>query len=281
MPDKFDLALEIAQTHPNAVARYLESYSAVAASTFIDAVPDKLSSNILQTMLPYHAAKCLENMSADAAAKYLSALELRTMVSILRHMREANRNQIIVALPRQLSARASILMRYPLSVIGAWLNPTILTLPADCSAADAKARLSREGYVDFHRVYVVDTEQHLVGTFRLSQLLTIDDARHLRDFLDPAPSPLRANLSLEAALESPGWSENDFLPVVDRQDRVIGILRYADLRAAIMKPQARKTDERGSDTLMDLAETCYLGLADVMNTSLSIRHSNSNEEIGT
>jgi len=55
MPGKFELALDIAATHPQSVARYLEDYPVGSVSSFIDAVPDDLSASILKSMLPYHA----------------------------------------------------------------------------------------------------------------------------------------------------------------------------------------------------------------------------------
>jgi hypothetical protein len=56
---------------------------------------------------------------------------------------------------------------------------------------------------------------------------------------------------------------------VDRTGQLIGVLRYADLRAATTMVRSRKPDADLSGTFMDLAESCYLGLAEVLNTSLA------------
>lgn len=270
MPDKFDLALEIAATHPQSVARYLEEHAPTSASSFIDAAPDKFSTQILESMLPYHAAKCLESLPVAAAARYIAALEVRFAAAILRHVPEISRNGIVSAMPRQMAARTTILLRYPLSVVGAWLNPAIMVLPLDCRIAEARTRVLREGYVDFHRIYIVDTEQRISGYIRLFHLMQAEDSRHLSEILEPSPPPLRANMSLTAALENQRWLESDYLPVINRQERLIGVVRYADLRAAVSKPRAYTVEDDISGSFMDLAETCYLGLADVLNTSLAM-----------
>ncbi|NQV44752.1 MAG: magnesium transporter [Rhodospirillales bacterium] len=280
MPDKFDLALEIAATHPKSVARYLEESPSDSASAFIDAVPDDLSSSILRSMLPYHAAKCIDQLATDAAGRYLSALEPRFAASIVRHVGTDRRDALVGAMTRPAAARVAILLRYPLSVVGAWINPTLPTLPLDCRIAEAKARILREGYADHHRIFVVDDDQGLAGFVRLFDLLDVELDRPLIDFLQSAPGSLRAGTSLDIALDDQNWLNNDFLPVVDRHERLIGVLRYAVLRAAVSGPKTRIMEDGVSDTFMDLAEACYLGLADVMKTSLATEPPRTGSEGG-
>jgi len=278
MPDKFTLALEIAETHPETVARYLEDQSPTSASSFIDAVPDTLSTRILESMLPYHAAKCIDNLSVAAAAKYIAALESRFAASILRHVGEETRDAIIAAMPKRHATRVKILLNYSLSVVGAWVNPTIMALPLNCRVNEAKARILREGYPDYNRVYVINADQSLAGFVRMVHFLADDDNRLLADVMEPSPLPLPANMSIEAALDDKSWLSGDYLPVMDRKERLLGILRYADIRATTLKPVSRTPDDNMAGTFMNLAENCYLGLADVLNTSLAIDPARPTEE---
>lgn len=279
MPDKFSLALEIAETHPETVARYLEDQSPTSASSFIDAVPDTLSTRILESMLPYHAAKCIDNLSVGDAAKYIAALESRFAASILRHVGEESREAIIAAMPRRHAARVKILLSYSLTVVGAWVNPTIMSLPLNCRIGEAKARILREGYPDYHRVYVINADQSLAGFVRLVHFLGDNDSRLLTEVMEPAAASLSANMSIEAALDDTSWLSGDYLPVMDRKERLLGILRYADIRAATLKPVTRTSDDDNlSGTFMNLAENCYLGLADVLNTSLAVEPQRTTEE---
>ena len=112
MADKFDLVLEIAATHPHIVARYLEEHAPDSASSLIDAVPDALSTKIVQSMLPYHAAKCLGQLPPEAAAKYLANLESRFAATILRHLPDATQRRLLGTMSPQAAARVAILLRY-------------------------------------------------------------------------------------------------------------------------------------------------------------------------
>jgi Mg/Co/Ni transporter MgtE len=267
--DTFDLLIDIANTHAHVVARYLEEHPPEASAALIHAVPNATSTKIFQSMLPYHAAKCLTHLPHEAAVGYLSALEARFAATILRHTRDETRRQLLGRMTPQAAARVGILLRYSHSVVGAWLNPTILVLPGDLKIADARTRLKADSYADYHRIYVVDSEHRPAGFVQMHHLLHADDSDQLHEYVEALPTALPANMSLDQALEIDSWRNTDYLPVVDREGQLIGILRYADLRAATSKLPNRKIEGDLSDTMMDLAESCYLGLADVLNTSLA------------
>ncbi len=270
MHGKFAIATQFAEAYPQQAARILEELLPTNSSAFIDAVPDGQSVGILAAMLPYHAAKCISLMAASSAAKYLSGLDPKIAANILRHIETEKSEAILGELPRRQSIRIAIILNYSPSMVGAWLEPNVLTLPSECTVREAKQRLINERYMDFHRIYIVDQSGKVTGFVKLVHLFGADEAsvvqKHAERFFDV----LRASTSLDAALEHPAWSKSDYLPVVDRQRKFLGVLRYAALRSAISRPTS--TDEVGHDvstTILDLAETCYLGLAEVMSASLA------------
>lgn len=269
MSEKFTIAQHFVETYPHDAARVLEEMSAAPASGFIDAVHDKHSVRILSSMLPYHAAKCISTLSPAAAARYLTGLQPRTVANIMRYMTADGREQVLSLLPRRISSQVSIILTYSLSMAGSWLEPTVLTLPLQCTVSEAKARLRNEDYADFHRVYVVDENETLIGFVRLASLIRGNDDHPLNNYIERSAHYLRASISLDAALEHAAWQTSDYLPVLDRRGRFLGVLRYAALRAALARPAPANEDRGVSGTFLDLAETCYLGLAEIMNTSLA------------
>lgn len=277
MLDKLALAQQFAEAYPQAAARALESLATEPTAELLDAMPPKESANILSSMLPYYAAKCVAQMTPDAAAQYLGVLEPRVVANIMRHITDETRRAILAKLSRRLAPRVTLILNYSTSMIGAWLEPTILTLPIACTIGEAKSRIRNEADIEFHRIYVVDAEQSLKGVVRLSTLMREDDSAPLSKFLTPVLRSLRATTALDMALEDTAWLECDFLPVIDRRERFIGVLRYAELRAAATRPRSASAEQDISGGFMDLAETCFLGLAEVMNSSLAVDRSQQNE----
>lgn len=269
MSSKFALAEYFVENNPKAAARVLEAIAASEASRFIDGVPDTQSSRLLAAMLPHHAARCVSQLSAEAAAKYLAGLEPRAVAIILRHASSADAGAILEKMPRAFSVRVSIVLNYSLSMAGAWAEPNVFILPADCTIGDGQKRLEQESSFDFHQIFVVDSDQKLQGFVRLGQLLSGPKDGLISSVLSPAPFVLKASTSLDSAMDDPGWETSDYLPVVDRRGRFVGVLRYVALRAASLNPRPQSDERDLSGTFMDLAETCYIGLADVMSSTLA------------
>ena len=60
--------------------------------------------------------------------------------------------------------------------------------------------------------------------------------------------------------------------MIDRQERFLGVLRHATLLSVLAGPRAKRAEQSSSETLLDIAETCYLGLANILSTSLSVKN---------
>lgn len=269
MPNKSTVAEYFVENHPQSAARILEEIAAPDASKFIDVVSDAQSSRLLAAMLPHHAARCVTYLSDSTAAKYLGKMDPRAVATILRHVPSAQANAILDKMPRAVGVRVSIVMNYSLSMVGAWVEPAVFALPENCSAGDGQMRFRQESGFGFHRVFVITSDQRLRGFVRLAALLDAPAESSILSILETEFHVLKASTSLDVAIGDPGWETNDYLPVVDRRNKFLGLLRFAALRAAISKPPTQASDGDIPGTFMDLAETCYFGLADVMSSTLA------------
>jgi Mg/Co/Ni transporter MgtE len=269
MSERLQLAAHFIGNHGQPAARALEALPADIAGSLIDTISDPLSLAALKSMLPYHAAKCISALAPAAGSKYLAALPPREAAAILRHTKEASRKDLIDLLPRRQAVRVSLILGYPQSLVGAWMDPLTLSLPTTSTVADAKKRITNEGY-DHGTVFIVDENNKVRGSVSLVHLLLqAKDDIPLSALREDVPDALHGSLTLERAFDAKGWSGNDVLPVIDRNDRFIGVLRYAELRRALIKPSIAAHAADGGDNLLGITEACYLGLADLMATTLA------------
>jgi Mg/Co/Ni transporter MgtE len=269
MSERLQLAEHFIQSHGQNAARALESMPPDIAGGLIDTISDPLSVAALKTMLPYNAAKCILAMSPTSGSKYLASLTVREAAAILRHTDVESRKNLIDLLPRQKAIRVALILGYPQSLVGAWIDPIAMSLPITGNVADARLRIANEGY-DHSTIFMVDDTNRIRGSVSLVQLLLqAQDEVSLSALSQNVPGTLRASMTLENAFDSKGWSEADLLPVTDREDRFIGVLRYADLRRALTKPSIAVRAAEGGDNLLGITEACYLGLADLMATTLA------------
>ncbi|MEK9723636.1 MAG: hypothetical protein VW405_09160 [Rhodospirillaceae bacterium] len=282
MPDEMIFARDFAERDPEGAARVLEEMAPTLASAFIDAIADVESSRLLGSMLPAHAAQCVAFLEPETAARYLAGLDPRSIASVLRCLDNDAAEAIVKQLPKAMAARTAMILRFPRSVVGAWVNPTVLVLSLDRTVGDAKARLKAEAKAEASRLFVVGSGQSLKGTVRIVDLVRADDETPLSRLVEPAATAMAATTSIDAALRDPAWETVDVLPVVERRSRFLGALRYADLRQAGQETteETPAEDRDAVGSFMELAEYCYLGLAEVVNSSLAIdgAHQSSAED---
>ncbi len=272
MSERLRLAEHFIDTHGRAAARALEELPAEIAGSLIDAIADPLSLSSLKNMLPYHAARCLVAMAPDAGSKYLASLAPRDAAAILRHMEARAAEERVALLPKRQALRVSLIMGYPQSLVGAWMDPLALTLPVTGTVGDARTRLRNEGY-EHSVVFIVDDENRVRGSVSLVELLLrADDATSLSTLMVDEFDFLLASSTLERALDDKGWFGADILPVIDRGGGIIGVLRFGVLRRALIRSPGVEQEQDEVGGLLGISEACYLGLADLLAVSLATEH---------
>ena len=269
MSERIAFAEHFIQTHSQTAARVLEELSDEAVGSFIGAIPDSISLSVLTSMLPYHAAKCLETIPRNTAVKYLAQLNPKQAASILRQSIEATRTELIHLLPRFQASRLSRLLSYPRTLVGAWMDPVILSLPVETRVGEAKKRIFAEKY-DYRIIFTVDIDNRVVGSVSLVELLKFsNDQASINDITQSTVNPIFASTTLDRAINADGWSDSDVLPVIDREEKLVGVLRFADLREALNRPSPDVHASTDSNNLINITEICCLRLADLIVTTLA------------
>lgn len=272
MSERLKLIQDFVSSHHDLAARALEEMAPDVAGTLLESVSEQMSVTVLAAMLPYHAARCIEILPLESAARYLTALPARKAALILRNIAPAQHSKFLDAMPKRHSLRISLVLDYPRGLAGAWIHPLTLALPLECSVSDAQQRLINDDYSQFGLVYVVDNQGCLCGMVSVPKLfMQTAEGATIQEILMPCGDPIAAASSLARAAAHPDWSETDFMPVVDRDGAFAGILRYAELRAAMVGTRAPEHSAGETQDLFALSERFYAGLADVMTISLS-RH---------
>jgi predicted transcriptional regulator len=84
-------------------------------------------------------------------------------------------------------------------------------------------------------LYVVDSEEHLIGVVELHELLRAPETVTLAALMHKPPAVLTSATSLAGAANQRGWERASVLPVVDRAGRLIGVMRRGVLSRALAR----------------------------------------------
>ncbi len=170
-------------------------------------------------------AALLTYMSHDERADLAARLPPERMEQILPLLAHAEREDIrLLTAQREGSA-------------GAVMTSDYATLPAEMTAAQALERL-RQVAPDRETIYycyVVDSDRKLVGIVSLRDLILASPAKHVSDIMQTEFVFARADDDQEVAASKLAEYDLIALPLVDENDRLVGIVTHDDVIDVIVE----------------------------------------------
>lgn len=204
-------------------------------------------------------AELIGDMSAAAIAEILNRLSTREAAAVLSEMDPDDATDVIARLEPNVVDELLIAMRpldaaavrellaYPPDTAGGRMTPQFVAISPDLRADEAVAVLRRvaQEAETMNYVYVTDDQDHLLGVVSMRNLV-----------LSPPDTPVADIMVTEAiAVEAADDQEqaanllNRFnllaLPVIDRENRILGIITADDI-AQVLQEEATEDFHRGA-----------------------------------
>ncbi len=216
--------------NPTESARLLEAMDVDQAADVIRTAPVEIVAQILQKMLPAFSARYVASLGATYIAKLVEHLPSQSAAAILRQFTPEARDEALKPVNARQTAMLRLLLRYPPTAVGAWMDPQVTTLARDYSIRDARDKL--DDIDRSHRkIFVLDRDRRLIGAIEVRALHLCDRNGGLDILLEPAES-IRARESVVIAQKREIWERESHVPVVNRHNEFVGVVSYADLRKA-------------------------------------------------
>jgi magnesium transporter len=270
------LTREYLSGYPVDSARILEQVSDEHVAALFRELPVKTAARVMAVMLPNKAVLCLQAMSAQAAAKLMSELPVTYTVRVYRLMPAVLRESIFTQLPERSRKHIRRYLKYPSTTAGALLDPVIDMLPAEVTVAGAIRAVERFRSAASCDIYVVDKSQHLVGMIELGKLLKARHHLMLKDIMFRKTRSISAYARADKLLKHPGWTVRRRLPVVDRDNTLVGALDYRHLKDALGVNEENVPPDAVS-SLLSFAGLYWLTVAQLIDSVFVIAGSGRGE----
>lgn len=270
MASSEDLSYAFLEAHPVDAARVLERLAPASAAALLLSAPLRCAAPVLRQMLPLAGARCLESLDDDGTAGLLHGVGAQAGVALLRYFGAERRARLLARLPTGLNVAYQMLLGYPEGTVGAWMDPRPLTLPADMTAGESLERVRGADERVVGNLHVTDRNQRLLGYVELPELLRADPATSVARLLRTSAHRLPAQALLAGVRKNTGWNEASILPVVERGDRLVGVLTHAALLRALSAAQGATTLRGGDDTLAGIAGAYWFGVSSLIEAVVSL-----------
>jgi magnesium transporter len=223
------LAGSYARRYPDEIAGRLETMETADAA------------GVLAELPPAHGAEVLSRTSAEVGRDLLVALSLEVRSALLDRMPpsraaalvgrlpEAERERTLGSMPAPSRRDLQSLLEYAPNSAGRLMDPMVITLRPSSTVGQALERV--RGLVPRHvsDVFLVDGDGRLAASVSLQDLATAPHPTKLGEIArsdPPRVADIAGRAEIEEILEGRRISS---LPVVDFEQRVVGVLRHDTL----------------------------------------------------
>jgi magnesium transporter len=191
--------------------------------------PAERASRILSRLSTARATQAIESMKPESLRRVLGAMPPVRSAMLLSTMDEQGREARLVVLDAALARELRDLMTYPEGSAGRLMEPRAPSFPAHLTVRRALVRLRRFSARDAAILVVTDDAETLVGLLDLAMVVRADPAQRLEELIENVPLRVHALTPREDIVDLFSRYRLRLLPVVDLDDRLLGVIHQATI----------------------------------------------------
>lgn len=220
----------------------------------LETLPPAELPEVLEELDPANAAAILRLQPREEAADLLEAIDPDDATDILAEIPTEDREQILRAMAPAEAAEIRELSAYPPDTAGGRMTPAFVAIAPDVRADDAIVLLRRvaEEAETIYYVYVLDEAEHLLGVLSLHNLVLTRPNTPVSDVMVEDPIRVRADADQETAANLLVDKNLLALPVVDAEDRLLGIITQDDVADVLEEETTEDFERIGGSQPLDM-----------------------------
>jgi magnesium transporter len=197
---------------------------------------------VFEALDPVHQQELLDALADGSVNELFLGLDADDRARLLDEMPAKVAKRLLAGLPEDARTNTNILLGYPEESAGRMMSPRYVSLRATMTAADAisKLRRARLRPREVLVLPVTDDQRELVGVVDLPDVVTADPSTRIDDLLRPETFSVRVDDDQEIAARLMQEADLVALPVLDTEDRLVGVLTVDDAMEII---EAEETED--------------------------------------
>ena len=236
LPERLELAVAVRDDFitrfPAEAVSALEDMdeSALAEETAGVSLASRLA--LLDRLPPVRSSALFTTLSEEDQAQILAAAPTHLVLSILAGLPDERRGFLYKQLPGSLSQELERLVDLPGGAAGRLMDRAICTLNRGMTVADAIERVRSSPLRGVRSLYLLDPARRLDGRVEMQALALAAPMDRVGTYAVSAPS-VDVVAPREEVVELLDRHRTDSLPVVDSDNRLLGVVRYDRLFDAV------------------------------------------------
>lgn len=230
------LSIAFAESHPADAARVLEALAPGDTAGFVGALPPLIAAPILRHLGPPYCARVFALLEDAPVASLVQAMGPQAAARVVQQLAPSRQQQILGHIPVATSIAIRLLAGYPRGTCGAVMDPWPPVFAPDVTIAEALEEIRTFQGELGDCLFVANAERLLRGVVPIGQLVRAGAREPLSSVMVAPAHTASALASAGTVAGHPGWELFHVLPVVEREDRLVGALHRQALVTALSGP---------------------------------------------
>lgn len=238
------IAQEFVSKFPLKAAQVLEGLNDDEVAAYLQVMPKELALSLLNYMNTGKAARCFPFLSTELAKDLIEKSDLSLSESLCRQFDDPYRTDLLSNLAPDISVALNRKLQQAADTIGLFMVPAMV-VNKEMTVKDAIDIIRRNKVNLETYLYVVDLHGTFEGAVRLKDLLFVEGQSTIETVMITDIPKFFPDTPIKSVLDHPAWYEYRLIPVIDRSNKLLGILPYKKTKGVT----TTKSDQRTKDIL--------------------------------
>jgi Mg2+ transporter MgtE len=253
---------KLAELHPADIADILEQLDADEAGAVLNRLAPEIAADTLNEVAAPLQSEILSELNPERASDLLEMLPPDDAADILADMPRREAEHLLSLMPTDESRPIRELLRYGAQTAGGIMTSEVLALAEALTVEETLAYLRQhsEHLEMIYYLYIVDGIRRLIGIVSLRELVVAEPGRQLRDLMDRNVIKVQAEMDQEEVARIIAKYDLLGVPVVDDEERLLGLVTVDDVIDVIHEEQAEDFSELAGASIEELEEEEHFSL---------------------
>ena len=224
---------KLANLHPAEIADLVEAASHDEGEELIEAIGQdrELEADVFEELDEHHQLEFIRERPDTQVAAVIARMAADDAADLISEIDQDRRGRVLALLPAAQRTRIEALLDYNPETAGGMMSPDFVCLSPGATVGDAiqHVRESDRDPGTLTSVYLRDPDEKLFGSALVVSLLRSDLNRPLEEVVEREPEFVSTDADLPEVARLMTDYNLVMLPVVDEQERMVGVVTVDDV----------------------------------------------------
>lgn len=233
---------KLSTLHPADLADILENLDTNSRKQVLESLDEDLAADTLEEIDSEYKGTIIKELSDSKAVEVLENMPNDEIADLLDDLDEEEREKILVNLEKEDADEVKELLQYEDETVGSIMSKEFISVNLDITVGDTIEML-KEMKPDeevIHYIYITNEEEHIKGVVSLRDLIINDTDMKIKEIMDEVVSRVKHDDEINEAIEVAAKYDLNSVPVVDEEQKLVGIVIIHDLIDEFLYPLWKK-----------------------------------------